>query len=54
MTTSNAKVEYVPGIWKKWWNVFVNCFKRDAVCTCSAEREPAPKVKDAKVQDNKG
>jgi hypothetical protein len=54
MTTTNAKAECVPGIWKKWWNAFVNCFKRDAACTCSAERQPTPKLADAKAQEKKG
>ena len=54
MTTTNAKAECVPGIWKKWWNAFVNCFKRGAVCPCSAEGQPTPNVEDAKVQEKKG
>ena len=54
MTTTNAKAECVPDIWKKYWNAFVNCFKRDVVCTCSAERQPAPKVEGAKAQEMKG
>ena len=53
MTTTNVKAECVPDIWKKWWNAFVNCFKRDAVCTCSAEKQAARKVEDAKAQENK-
>jgi hypothetical protein len=54
MTTTHAKAECVPGIWKKWWNAFVNCFKRDAACACSAESQPARKVEDAKAQEKKG
>jgi hypothetical protein len=49
----NAKAECVPGIWKKRWNAFMNCFKRDAVCTCSAERQPRPKVEEVKAQEKK-
>jgi hypothetical protein len=54
MTTTNAKAECVPGIWKKWWNALVRCFKRDVVCTCSAENQPTPKVEDAKGKEKKG
>jgi hypothetical protein len=53
MTTMNAKAECVPGIWRKWWNALVNCFKREAVRTCSAERQPTPKVEDANAQGRK-
>ena len=53
MTTTNTKAECVPSFWKKSWNAFVNCFKRDAACTCSAEKQPAPKTEDAKAQGNK-
>ncbi len=54
MTTTSAKAECVPGIWKKWWNAFVNCFKRDAVCACCAEEQPAPKAEEARAQEKKG
>ena len=54
MTTTNAKVECVPSFWKKWWNALVNCFKRDAVCTCSAEKQPTPQAENAKTQEKKG
>jgi len=53
MTTTNAKAEYVPSFWKKWWNALVNCFKRDAVCTCSAEKQAGPKVEEPKAQEKK-
>ena len=49
MTTTNAKVECVPSFWKKWWNVLVNCFKRDAVCT--AGKQPTPQAENAKAQE---
>ena len=54
MTTTNAKVECIPSFWKKWWNAFVNCFKQDAACTCSVEKQPPPKTEDAKAQEKKG
>jgi hypothetical protein len=54
MTTTNARAECVPGIWKKWWNAFMNCFKRDAVCPCCAEKQPAPKAEDARAQEKEG
>ena len=54
MTTTNAQAECVPGIWKKWWNAFVNCFKRDALCACCAEKQAAPKADEARAQEKKG
>ena len=53
MTTTNTKVECVPNFWKKWWNAFVNCFKRDAACTCSAEQQLTPLAENAKAQEKK-
>ena len=51
--TTNAKAEYVPSFWKKCWNAFVRCFKRDTVCTCSTERQSITKVEEPKPQEKK-
>ena len=53
MITTNAKAECVPGIWNKWRNAYMNSFKRDVAWTRSGERQPTPKVKDAKAQERR-
>jgi hypothetical protein len=53
MTTTNTKAECVPSFWKKWWNAFVRCFKREAVCTCSAERGSTAKVDEPRAPEKR-